>query len=223
MPSIWTVKQSPRDPSPKATSILLIEENQLLVDLLMLHFADHGEIRLLQPDGLPQIERVIAETKPDLALIGYEKFTPKCAQALLRLPIFASSTGVAILANEVDKAAMLSVIDAGGMGVILKSMPLRSFVSAVQFMAAGEVFVPPRIFASAGTAPVARRPPTESLGQYEVKILNLIRAGLMNREIAAEIDAPETTVKMHIRPIFAKLGAKNRTQAVSLCEDLGLI
>lgn len=218
-----TPKQMPRDLSSKVTSILLIEENQLLVDLLMLQFAHHDQIRLLQPDGLPQIERAIAEVRPDLALIGYEKFTPKAAQALLRLPIFSSSTAVAILTHEVDKAALLSVIDAGGMGVILKSMPLRSFVSAVQFMAAGEVFVPPRIFSGAGTAPVVRKPPSETLGQDEMKILNLIRAGLMNREIAAEMKAPETTVKMHIRTIFAKLGAKNRTQAVSMCEDLGLI
>ena len=104
-----TPKQMPRDLSSKVTSILLIEENQLLVDLLMLQFAHHDQIRLLQPDGLPQIERAIAEVRPDLALIGYEKFTPKAAQALLRLPIFSSSTAVAILTHEVDKAALLAL------------------------------------------------------------------------------------------------------------------
>ena len=61
------------------------------------------------------------------------------------------------------------------------------------------------------------------LSDKEIRILTMIRSGMLNKEIAAEIEEAEATVKMHIRSIFRKIGAKNRTQAVVLGEEIGLI
>jgi len=71
--------------------------------------------------------------------------------------------------------------------------------------------------------PVATRQDAQGLTPRELEILELIAAGLSNREIAAKLFVSENTVKTHCSRTFDKLGAKRRTQAVQMGKDLGLL
>lgn len=204
------------------TTVLIIDENQILVDLLQAQFSDSTDLHIFKAENISQIPERIEEIQANIILIGFDRFTAKSATLISHLPQAYPDTKIAILASEVERNAVLACIDMGLAGVILKSMPLRSFVSAIKFMVAGEVFIPTRIFPILGqaTAPAKN---AGKLSDKEVRILTMIRAGMLNKEIAAEIEEAEATVKMHIRSIFRKIGAKNRTQAVVLGEEIGLI
>lgn len=218
----------PSDPSAPwlaarlATNALMVDENQILVDLLEAQFSGSGDLHISTAETISHIPIRVEEINPNIILIGFDRFTSKSAALVSHLPAAYPEIKIAVIASEVERNAILSCIDAGFAGVILKSMPLRSFVSALKFMVAGEVFIPTRIFPILGqaSAPVKNG---GKLSDKEISILTMIRSGMLNKEIAAEIEEAEATVKMHIRSIFRKIGAKNRTQAVVLGEEIGLI
>jgi LuxR family maltose regulon positive regulatory protein len=80
-----------------------------------------------------------------------------------------------------------------------------------------------RILAAIGDKPDRAKPQVERLSERELEVLRLVSAGLSNREIAAKLYLSPGTIKTHIHNICGKLGASNRTRAVTLARDLELI
>jgi DNA-binding NarL/FixJ family response regulator len=121
---------------------------------------------------------------------------------------------------------VLRAIRAGAQGYLLKGVPKDELFQAVRAVCQGNSLLGP------GIAPkllqVYRQPqPVESdidrLSQRELEILRLVSDGERNKEIAAQLDISERTVKFHINSIFQKLGAASRTEAVKLAAQKGLI
>jgi two-component system nitrate/nitrite response regulator NarL len=101
-------------------------------------------------------------------------------------------------------------------------LPVPALVSAIKLILAGERFVPFDAFSS--PSPEAPPPPhaTEAaaLTQREREVLDYLKDGLSNKEIARALALQEVTIKLHIRGICRKLGAKNRTQAALRAQEL---
>lgn len=120
---------------------------------------------------------------------------------------------------------------AGASGFLLKDAPPADLVHAVRVVAAGDALLAPRVtkrllerFAGqrmAGSGGKALR--LADLTEREREILVLIGRGLSNAEIAGELFIAEQTVKTHVSRIFAKLGLRDRVQAVILAFDAGLV
>lgn len=110
-------------------------------------------------------------------------------------------------------------------GFVLKTSPTERLAEAVQHVAEGRSYLDPSITAMV-MAHVSQRPRLEDrplLSQREITILTELAAGKRNREIAEELRITERTVKFHVSAILRRLDASNRTQAVRIAEDLGLL
>jgi DNA-binding NarL/FixJ family response regulator len=131
----------------------------------------------------------------------------------------ANGRHVALLAPRgIFRPLVERAIDAGACGVVPKTLNVRSFVNAVRFLCSGEVYVPPDIVrvARGGSATAGRLKPVEQ------NVLTFVCAGMQNKEIGRELNLNEATVKMHVKSVCAKLGAKNRTHAAMIARRDGL-
>lgn len=117
--------------------------------------------------------------------------------------------------NEED---IFSSIRAGAMGYILKSAPRVEIIAALRKVGAGERYLPDYVAAT-----IAARLSAPSLTGRETEVLQLLRVGISNKEIARQMEVSEGTVKAHVREILSKLGAISRTEAVNLALQRGLL
>ncbi|MFD0860149.1 LuxR C-terminal-related transcriptional regulator [Roseovarius aquimarinus] len=108
----------------------------------------------------------------------------------------------------------------GAQGFIPQTFSLEATLAAIRYVMTGEPFLP------AGYAMGERQQAGLSdsgIEDREIRILKLIAQGMTNKEIGAEIDATETMVKMYMRTICQKLGARNRAHAVMIARERALI
>jgi len=120
---------------------------------------------------------------------------------------------------------IIAAVEAGAAGYLLKGAPRADVFSAVRIVAAGGSLLAPL-----ATSAVLRRVRGEaapesapSLTPREQTVLEHVARGLGNKQIAARLGISERTVKFHVSSVFAKLGAGNRTEAVTRAAQAGLI
>jgi DNA-binding NarL/FixJ family response regulator len=119
---------------------------------------------------------------------------------------------------------------AGASGFLLKDASARELAEAVRVVAAGDAVIAPSVtrrliaeFAHLGGPRAPTRTRLEGLTDRETEVLALIARGLSNAEIAAELVVAEQTIKTHIGRIFAKLGLRDRAQAIVFAYESGLV
>lgn len=127
---------------------------------------------------------------------------------------------VALFSGNVVSGQVQEILKLGCVGVIPKSMPLRSLANAIKLVADGEVFVPVSL-SSANTS--AGESEQSLLSTREKIILQYVSQGLTNKEIAWRLTVSEVTIKANMRTICSKLSAKNRASAVINARNAGFI
>ena len=132
----------------------------------------------------------------------------------------AKPAPVLLMSGNPDRALVQLSVEQGGRGIIPKSLSLLSLVSLVDFVLTGQTFIPS---ADIKESNEIKNKGTEKLNTTEIRILNLTSEGLRNKEIASAIGVTEVTIKMHMRSICQKLGARNRAQSVMLAKERGII
>lgn len=195
---------------------------------------DHEVVRrgiseLLSSDGRIEVVGESATAKealenipligPDVAVLDVQlpdgDGIDVCSQLVSQLP----DTKFLILTSFLDDDAMMRSIVAGASGYVLKEIRGTDLTAAVVTVASGGSLMDPQT-----TARVMRQirdqatkvDPLDSLTDQERKILNLIGAGMTNREIGDELFLAEKTVKNYVSSILSKLGLQRRTQAAVL-------
>ncbi len=125
---------------------------------------------------------------------------------------------------------VFEALRAGASGFLLKNAPPEDLVAAIRVVAGGGGLLAPsvtrRLIETFAKAPAGRRPATdrlETLTEREVEVLKLLAAGLSNAEIAERLIVGEATVKTHVSNLLAKLGLRDRVQAVVFAYESGLI
>lgn len=124
---------------------------------------------------------------------------------------------VALTSCEGD-ADIYRALDAGACGYLIKSMDGKEIVRAVRDAASGRRVIPPYV---AGR--LAEFTPRVDLSDREVEVLRFAGQGLRNKDIARVIGRTEDTIKAHIKNIMAKLGTSDRTEAVTVAHQRGII
>ncbi len=121
-------------------------------------------------------------------------------------------------------------LDAGASGFLLKDATAERLFDAVRIVAAGQALLAPtitrRLVAEFARMRVRRREPDaalQALTARETEVLRLIAEGLSNPEIAARLVVGEETVKSHVSRVLGKLGLRDRTQAVVVAYESGLV
>lgn len=165
--------------------------------------------------------RFCATTPVDLVLMdlrfGPGKSGVDATRALCAQP---NPPHVLVVTNYDTDADILSAVEAGASGYLLKDTPPPELLAAVRSAAAGDSVLSPAIASKLMTR--VRKPET-SLSPREIEVLKLVASGKSNREIGKELFLSETTVKSHLVHIFGKLGVKSRTSAVARARELGSI
>jgi DNA-binding NarL/FixJ family response regulator len=136
---------------------------------------------------------------------------------------------VVILTTFERDEYVFDALRSGASGFLLKNAPPEELVHAVRVVAAGDALLAPsvtrRIIERFADAPVKPElgPALESLTQREREVLMLLARGCSNAELAAELFVTEGTIKTHVSSLLAKLGLRDRVQAVVLAYESGLI
>jgi DNA-binding NarL/FixJ family response regulator len=164
------------------------------------------------------------------AIAAYRQHQPDVTLMDLRLPgangveamtairgEFPQARFVMLTTSEGD-ADIQRALQAGAAAYVLKSMPKNDLLTVIRSVHAGRRYVPPEV-----AARLAEHLGEEGLTPRELDVLRLIRDGHRNKQIAKKLDIAETTVNYHIKNIVDKLGAKDRTHALTIAVRRGLL
>lgn len=134
--------------------------------------------------------------------------------------VAADGPPVLILTTYGSDADILSAIEAGASGYLLKDAPTDELAAAIRAAASGAVALGPAI--QARLLDRMRRP-TLSLTARELEVLNLVALGRSNDAIARELFLSRATVKSHLAHVYDKLGVQSRTEAIAVARQRGLL
>jgi DNA-binding NarL/FixJ family response regulator len=129
---------------------------------------------------------------------------------------------VALLSGQSDRAVIEEGLRMGAAGFVPKTISGDALIQAIRLMKSGEVYVPYALMSRASEAPAA---PAEddTLSTRETQVLDGLWRGLSNKEIARELDLQEVTVKLHLRRLYRKFECRNRTEALRIGLERGLL
>jgi DNA-binding NarL/FixJ family response regulator len=201
----------------EAIRILLIDDHTLFRESL---------VRLLQTEpGFQMVahcatvtegHQALTASTVDLILLDYDLGDELGSDLFTRLSIRGSSPRVIMVTAGMGATAILNSANAGVAGIVLKHSDPRYLIEAIRRVAAGETWWDPGILRPVTTAKVDDAPSSNvrAITERQRQVLRSILDGLTNKEIAARMQASETSVKAIIQELFNKAGVRTRSQLV---------
>jgi two-component system NarL family response regulator len=203
-----------------------------------------SEIRVLIVDDHPVVREGLAamiERRKDMTVVGeagdgvealaqFHVLRPDVTLMDLRLPGMSGVEAIDAIRAEFPDARIIVLttydgdediyrgLQAGAMAYLLKDAPREELLEAIRAVHAGQMRIPPDV-----ASKLAERIMGPELTAREMDVLRLIAAGKTNKEIGAELNITEGTVKAHVNNILGKLGVSDRTQAVTTALRRGLV
>jgi DNA-binding NarL/FixJ family response regulator len=203
-----------------------------------------ARIRVLTVDDHPLLREGIAavlESQPDIELVGeatsgteavesFREHRPDVTLMDLQMPEMNGIDAIEVIRGEFPNARIvvlttykgdaqaLAALRAGASGYLLKNMLRKDLLETIRAVHAGRRRIPPEI-----AAEIAEHALDEALTEREIEVLRRVAVGGANKQVAAQLFISEETVKAHMKSILAKLGAKDRTHAVTIALKRGII
>ncbi|MEI3848401.1 MULTISPECIES: response regulator transcription factor [unclassified Microbacterium] len=169
--------------------------------------------------------RLAAATHPDVVLMDLRMPRVDGVTATARLVGGEAGTPpprVLILTTYESDDQILAAIEAGASGYLLKAAPQAEIVAGIRSVAAGQSALSPQV--AVRLVERMRRPePGAVLTARELDVLRLVATGHSNKQVAVALGIGESTVKTHLLKVFEKLGVADRTRAVTLAMERGLL
>ncbi|MBH0099851.1 response regulator transcription factor [Salinibacterium sp. NSLL150] len=186
----------------------------------LLGSADDIEVVGEASDGTEAVA-LATQLSPDVVLMDLRMPGLGGAEATAQLVAARPDVRVLILTTYESDENILTAIEAGASGYLLKAAPQEEILAGLRSVARGEVALAPSIAALLVNR--MREPAKVSLSDRETQVLALVAEGNSNRKIAAALFVSEATVKTHLIHVFEKLDVKDRTRAVTKAMELGLL
>lgn len=183
--------------------------------------------------------RSALDLQPDILLLDLEMPVLDGVETIRRLHQQQPSARIIVFTAFDNDERIIHAVQAGANGYLLKGAPREEIFKAIRITMEGGSLLQPlvasKLLRHMGHLPATdsqkppfnsvaqSMPPYEALTERELEVLNLLAQGMPNKEIAAQLVISERTAKFHVSSIMGKLGATNRTEAVSLAAQKGLI
>jgi DNA-binding NarL/FixJ family response regulator len=161
------------------------------------------------------------QLSPDVVLMDLRMPGLGGAEATAQILAARPEVRVVILTTYESDENILTAIEAGASGYLLKAAPQEEILAGLRSVARGEVALAPSI--AALLVNHVREPARVKLSERETEVLALVSKGNSNRAIAAALFVSEATVKTHLIHVFEKLDVRDRTRAVTKAMELGLL
>jgi DNA-binding NarL/FixJ family response regulator len=182
-----------------------------------------AQVVLLEASNLRSaLDQLALESPVDLLLLDLEMPGMNGLEGFHTIRRRYPDLPIAIVSGVNDARIIRALLDAGARGYIPKFAGSEQLMDALRHILQGEIYVPGELFIpdSKSTADDGITPPVTSRQQ---EILPLLAEGMPNKRIAATLGVTEGTIKQHLKDLFRRLGARNRTQAVKEARRLGLL
>lgn len=179
-------------------------------------------------DGAEAVDAAVS-LRPDVMLMDIRMPNVDGIEATRRILAGGSRVRVLMLTTFDDEEYVYRSLQAGASGFLLKSAPPRELADAIRAVATGDALLSPQITQRliadylASPPPAAASAAVTSLTAREREVLRRIAAGRSNAEIATDLFLSELTVKSHVARLLAKLGLRDRVQAVVYAYENGLV
>jgi DNA-binding NarL/FixJ family response regulator len=212
------------------TRILLVDDQMLVREGIksLLDLSDQVKVVGEASDG-SQVIKKISECSPDVILLDLSMPVMNGIETLQQLNSNEIEIPVIILTTFDDHEFILKGIQAGAKGYLLKDVSLETLLEGIETVRTGSRLVQPAITERLlqglqGVKSEFEAPSeVEQLSGKELEVLGLMASGCSNREISNALHKSEGTIKNHVSNLLSKLGVRDRTRAVLLAIEKGLL
>ena len=212
--------------------VFILAENRLLREALARILNKKSDIRVVGASAfVPDIVDLITDTAPDVLLSDSAALALSDLRLVSEVRAVIPSLKVVMIGMDVDREVFLRGVRNGIVGYILKDASAMEVATCVRSVANGEAVCPP-VLCLTLFEQVAKQStqPTHffikhnlGLTRREQQLVHMISRGLTNKEIAAQLNLSEQTIKNHIHRMLRKLGANDRLAAVEICRLPGAL
>ncbi|MEG1041912.1 response regulator transcription factor ErdR [Pseudomonas sp. NUPR-001] len=181
------------------------------------------DVRLVEVASIAELETHLAEKSDwDLVLLDLNMPGAYGFSGLVLLRGQYPQIPVVMVSAQEEAAVVVKSREFGASGFIPKSSSLEVIQDAVKKILDGEVWWPPQAFEKVDVSAEAKAASEglASLTPQQFRVLTMVCEGLLNKQIAYELNVSEATIKAHVTAIFRKLGVRTRTQAALLLQQL---
>ncbi|MDX6282139.1 MAG: hypothetical protein QOH03_3210 [Kribbellaceae bacterium] len=214
--------------------VLLLDDEELVRNGIRLILQAGGGAEVVAEDtNGAQVVELVTKYEPDLVLTDIQMPHVNGIEVTRRVTALPDPPPVVVLTTFDLDEYVYEALQAGASGFLLKDIAPRALVEAVQTVVTGEAMLSPRITRRLINAYTARPAPggaptgeaaeaLKTLTPRELEVAVTVAEGLSNAEIAERLSVSESTVKVHVGHVMAKLALPNRTKLALLIHDAGL-
>lgn len=213
-------------PDNNKISILYVDDHNLVRGIVSEYLETSGAFHVTQAETAAEAEHRIKDAAEtfDVVLLDYSLPDSVGLQTLEHLRKYSPSSNFAIITGSNDKNVgtvefAQRALAAGATGFFTKDLPPADLIKAVEAVKLGIQYIPVNLlYTQKKTQPNSLR-----ITEREYEVLCLVASGSPNKQVAHELDLSEPTIKMHVKSLFTKVGATNRTQLTQMAKSAGIL
>ncbi len=208
------------DDSGTILRVAIADDHKLLADAVSSMLGGDEGFETSCCYDLESLLKLLGRDKFDIVLLDLRLPGMSGLDSVAQVVRAARDGHVVLFTGQVDRHVLDKAIELGVRGLIAKTMPLRSLGSIIELICSGQIFVPVGADFPGSMTDVENK---HGLIDKELYVLRRAANGMTNKEIARDMGATEVIVKMHMRAICKKLGARNRAHAAIISRERSLL